>query len=99
MEKTVLLEKFNQERMADAHRTAAIVLASSDPAKAGEFLLKYLDSLLPETARAKEATIETRMKELQEFSKKEVKLTSDRDGGLSLSVDLGSLGIVGAGSK
>jgi len=80
LEKIVLYEKYRQDRMAKVLELSASVLASVDPKKAGETLSEFMDMLFPEVAISKEAQAEARMRELREFSKKEVKLVHGKRG-------------------
>lgn len=81
----MLLEKYSQDRLGQMNALAAQVFAASDPKKAGEFLLRAFDCMFPEVAGRKDASQEDRMKELEEFSKKEIALVEGPHG-LRLSV-------------
>jgi len=74
LEKIVMYEAFTQERMAGVHQTAAIVFASIDPKKSSEFMSQYLDSLFPEADLTKGKSTDDKIRQLEEFSKNEVKL-------------------------
>lgn len=74
LEKLVMYEAYTQERMATVHQTAAIVFSSVDPKKAAELLGEYMNAVFPEVGLSKEKTTEAKIKELEEFSKHEVKL-------------------------
>jgi hypothetical protein len=85
VERVVLYEKYNQERMAEVNKLAAIVLAGKDIAKAGEFLTKYMDCIFPEAKQTKELTLEQKVKQLNDFSNQEVALVHGAHG-LELSL-------------
>ncbi len=85
IERLVLYEKFNQDRMNSVFQLAAQVMSEVDAKQAGDFLQKFMDGTFPEAARSKEDSLKSRMKELNEFATKEVSLVPGK-GGLSLSV-------------
>lgn len=81
----MLYEKYNQERMAEVNKLAAIVLSGKDVNKASEFVTKFMDCIFPEAKQSKELTLDQKVKQLDDFSSHEVALIHGAQG-LKLSL-------------